>query len=156
MLLMIDRFERFSVILSEISRHWHRITTEEMEKHGLKGAHSIYLTTMARFPEGMTAPQLCELCCKDKSDVSRMMHILEKKGLVIKEGGHQNRYNGAVRLTDEGKRVAEFVRRRACLAVAISGSSLTDEARAILYQTLETISENLRNISKNGLPDEEQ
>ena len=60
---MIDRFERFSVMISEISRYWHKITTTEMEKYGLKGAHSIYLTTMARFPEGITAAQLCELCC---------------------------------------------------------------------------------------------
>jgi len=152
---LIDRFERFSVIISEISRHWHRITTDEMEKHGLKGAHSIYLTTMARFPGGMTAPQICEECCKDKSDVSRMMRILEKKGLVVKEGGHQNQYNGMFRLTDEGKGVAEFVRRRASLAVAISGKDLSDESRTILYHALETISENLRNISENGLPTEE-
>jgi len=152
---MIDRFERFSVIISEISRHWRRITSEEMEKHGLKGPHSIYLTTMARFPEGITAPQICELCCKDKSDVSRMMRILEKKGLVVKEGGHQNQYNGMFLLTDEGKNMAEFVKRRASLAVSISGNDLTDESRAILYHALETISENLRHISENGLPNEE-
>ena len=91
---MIDRFERFSVAISELSRYWHKITTAEMEKYGLKGAHSIYLTTMARFPEGITAARLCELCRKDKSDVSRMMGIMEKNGLVVKEGGYQNRYNG--------------------------------------------------------------
>ena len=152
---MIDRFERFSVMISELSRYWHRITTAEMEKYGLKGAHSIYLTTMARFPGGITAAQLCELCCKDKSDVSRMMGIMEKNGLVVKEGGYQNRYNGVFLLTEAGKAAAEYVSRRAALAVAIAGSRLTDETRAVLYNALETIAENLRNISENGLPDEE-
>lgn len=152
---MIDRFERFSVAISELSRYWHKITTAEMEKYGLKGAHSIYLTTMMRFPEGITAAQICELCGKDKSDVSRMMSIMEKNGLVVKEGGYQNRYNGVFRLTEEGKAAAEYVKRRAALAVSIAGRELTDDTRAILYQALESIAENMRNISEDGLPEVE-
>lgn len=152
---MIDRFERFSLVISEISRHWHKISTAEMEKHGLKGAHSVYLTAMRRFPEGMTTAQLCELCGKDKSDVSRMMSIMEEKGLVIKEGVHQNLYRGAYKLTDAGREAADFVYRRASLAVALAGKSLTDEKRAILYEALESIAANLQEISSNGLPTEE-
>lgn len=152
---MIDRFERFSVMISEISRYWHKITTAEMEKYGLKGAHSIYLTTMARFPQGITAAQLCELCCKDKSDVSRMMGIMEKNGLVVKEGGHQNRYNGVFLLTEEGRTAAEYVQQRVALAVSIAGKNLTDESRMILYSTLNSICENLKNINENGLPNDE-
>ena len=152
---MIDRFERFAVAISELSRYLHKITSAEMEKHGLKGAHSIYLTTMMRFPEGITAAQICELCSKDKSDVSRMMQIMEKNGLVVKEGGHQNRYNGVFLLTDEGKKAAEFVKRRADLAVSLAGDQLTDDTRALMYDALETIAENLRTISERGLPEEE-
>ena len=121
---MIDRFERFSVMISEISRHWHKVTTAEMEKYGLKGAHSVYLAAMARFPEGISASQLCEMCGKDKSDVSRMMGIMENKGLVVKEGVHQNMYKGVFRLTDEGREAAEYVNRRASLAVALAGREL--------------------------------
>ena len=152
---MSERFERFSVIISELSRYWHKITTVEMEKYGLKGAHSIYLVAMARYPAGMTAAQICEVCCKDKSDVSRMMRIMEKNGLVVKEGGHQNQYNGVFRLTEEGKKAAEYVKKRADLAVSIAGKELTDETRAILYSALETIAGNLREIGENGLPEEE-
>lgn len=152
---MVERFERFSVMISEISRYWHKITSAEMEKYGLKGAHSIYLTTMARFPEGITAAQLCELCCKDKSDVSRMMGIMENNGLVVKEGGHQNRYNGVFLLTEAGKTAAEYVKQRAALAVSIAGKELTAESRANLYSALESICENLKDISENRLPYEE-
>ena len=150
---MIDRFERFSVTISEISRHWHKITADEMEKYGLKGPHSIYLTTMYRYSEGLTATQLCELCSKDKSDVSRMMSIMEKKGLVKKEGVHQNLYKGAFKLTEEGQEAARFVCERASLAVDIAGSELTDEKRAVLYEALELIAGKLREISKDGLPE---
>ena len=152
---MIDRFERFSVVISEISRYWHKITTAEMEKYGLKGAHSVYLTAMMRFPEGVSANQLCDVCCKDKSDVSRMMAIMEQKGLVMKEVVHQNLYKGVFKLTDEGRAAAEFVQRRAELAVAIAGKDLTDETRSALYSALEAISANLRDISENGLPGHE-
>ena len=152
---MIERFERFSVVIAEISRYWHKITTAEMEKYGLKGAHSVYLVTMARFPSGITAAQLCELCCKDKSDVSRMMGIMEKNGLVVKEGGHQNRYKGVFRLTEAGQAAADYVSQRAALAVSLAGNGLTDETRAALYDALERIAGNLRAIDENGLPTEE-
>jgi len=154
---MIDRFERFSLAISEISRYWHKITTAEMEKHGLKGAHSVYLTTMNRFPNGITASQICELCGKDKSDVSRMMSIMERKGLVVKEGTHQNQYRGVFKLTDAGKEAAEFVNRRAKLAVLLAGKDITEEKRVIMYEAIESIAANLQELSLKGLPlDEEE
>lgn len=152
---MVDRFEKFSLAIFEISRHWHKITADEMEKYGLKGPHSIYLVTMYRYPDGITAPQLCELCSKDKSDVSRMMSMLEKKGLVKKEGIHQNLYGGVFKLTKEGIAAAEHVRSRAALAVEIAGRDLTDEKRGIFYEALELIASRLREIRKEGLPQNE-
>lgn len=149
---MVERFERFSLAISEISHYWHKIAAEELEKYGLRGAHATYLTAIYRHEEGLTAPQLCELCGKDKSDVSRMMSILEKKDMVKKEGTHQNRYGGVFKLTEEGKLAAEHVRQRAALAVELAGKNLTDENRAIFYTVLESIVINLREISKQGLP----
>ena len=151
---MVERFERFSYAIFEISRHWHILTTEEMEKYGLKGPHSIYLVVMHRFPDGITAPQLCEYCGKDKSDVSRMMAIMEQKGLVTKESIHQNRYGGTFKLTEEGWKAAEFVCTRAALAVEIAGKDLTEEMRTAMYESLESIANNLRDLSKDGLPNE--
>lgn len=151
---MVERFERFSFAISEVSRYWHKLTAEEMEKYGLKGTHSVYLITMYRYPEGITAPQLCELCGKDKSDVSRMMSIMEKKGLVKKEGIHQKLYGGVFKLTDEGLAAAEHVRKRAGLAVELAGKDLTDEKRAVFYEALESIASNLRDLSKEGLPEQ--
>lgn len=150
---MLDRFERFSFLISEVSRSWHKIASDEMEKYGLKGPHSVYLITMKRYPEGVTAPQLCELCGKDKSDVSRMMSIMEKKGLVKKEGVHQNLYRGVFRLTKDGLEAAEYLGKRVNLAVELAGKELSDENRKIFYDAFEIISNNLRQISKDGLPE---
>lgn len=152
---MVERFERFSFAISEISRYWHKISADEMEKYGLKGSHSVYLLAMLRFPEGITATQICEYCGKDKADVSRMISIMEKKGLVKKEGIHQNLYRGVFKLTDEGRTAAMHVRQRASLAVELGGKDLSDENRAVFYESLESIADNLRSISREGLPENE-
>lgn len=149
---MIERFERFSFVISEISRYWHKITTTEMERYGLKGPHSVYLLALYRNPEGLTAPQICELCGKDKSDVSRMMAILEDKGLVKKEGVNQKLYRGIFKLTEDGYAAAEFVQERASLAVELAGSELSDQTRSTLYEALEIIAANLKTIGRDGLP----
>ena len=56
---MVERFARFSLAISEISRCWHKLAAEEMAAYGLRGAHAIYLTTMYRCGGGVTGPQLC-------------------------------------------------------------------------------------------------
>lgn len=150
---MYQRFERFSVAISEISRHWHKLTGEEMEKYGLKAAHGVYLLTLARYEDGLTAPQICEYCGKDKSDVSRMMRIMEEKGIVIKDGGFQSRYGGTFHLTPQGKEIAEHIRTRASAAVEIAGAELTEQQRDTFYFALESITARMRKMSKEGLPE---
>lgn len=152
---MIDRFERFSMAIFEISRHWHKIAADEMEKYGLKGPHCIYLLTMHQHPEGITASALGELCGRDKADVSRMMSIMEKKGLVTKHGLPQNLYRNILKLTEEGVAAAEHVYQRVCVAVEATGKGLDEARRTFLYEALDLISGNLRRISQDGLPQPE-
>ena len=150
---MIDRFHRFLYCISEISRCWHRIAADEMEQYGLKGPHATYLTTIHRHPEGITAPRISELCGKDKSDVSRTMALMENKGLVVKEGIHQNLYRGVYKLTETGRQAAEQISRRAALAVEMAGRDLSEENRAVFYQALGQITEQLQLLSQQGLPE---
>lgn len=147
---MTERFERFSLAISEISRHWHKLTGQEMENYGLRGPHSVYLLTMYRHPEGLTALELGELCGKDKADVSRTTAAMEKQGLIRKEGSR--RYRDTLTLTEKGEQAAEAIEQRAALAVDIAGRDLPDERREVFYQDLERIAHNLRELSKQGLP----
>ena len=150
---MIDRFDRFSLAISEISRYRHKLAAEELTKYGLKGPHATYLTAMYKYPEGITVPQLCEVCGKDKSDASRMISILEEKGLVTKQVVGGSLYRGKLQLTDEGKLAAEHVSQRASRAVEMAGKDLTDEARAMYYSSLDSITTNLRNLCQEGIPE---
>ncbi len=150
---MVNRFERFSVMITEISRCWHKIATEEMEKYELNGCHAVYLTTLYQYVDGITAAKLSELSGKNKSDVSRMVSIMEKKGLVKRKRVHKNLYRALLSLTEEGRKAAEQVSVRADLAVEYAGRGITDENRKIFYLVLEQISANLQNLCKDGLPD---
>ncbi len=119
---MVERFARFSLAIFEISRCWHRLAAEEMAAYGLRGAHAIYLTAMYRCKDGVTGPRLCELCGRDKSDVSRTIAALQEKGFVTKEGVNQSLYRGILKLTEQGRAAAEQVCERAALAVELARS----------------------------------
>ena len=152
-IFMLDRFAKFSLLISEIDRCWHKLATEEMAKYELNSPHAVYLNTLyGAGADGVTAAQLGELCCKNKADVSRMVAILEKKGLVTKETAGGNVYRAKLLLTEEGKRAAEHVQQRAAVAVELAGSGMTDEEREVFYRCLERITTNLQTLSKEGLP----
>ena len=149
---MLNRFARFSLAISEIDRCWHKLAAEEMAKYDLNSPHAVYLNTLYQYPEGITAAKLSELCCKNKADVSRMVTILERKGLVRKEAVGGNLYRAKLMLTEDGKQAAEHVQGRAALAVELAGSGMTDAERETFYRCLEQITANLQTLSKEGLP----
>ena len=150
---MINRFEKFSFAISEIHRFWHKIAADEMTKLGLKGPHVVYLVALKRFPEGVTSAELSEMCGRDKSDVSRAVAAMEEKGLLKKQGVTQNLYRAKLILTEEGKRAAAHISKRAGKAVEMGGSGLSEAERENFYNALELIASNLGNISKDGLPE---
>ncbi len=153
---MVDRFERFSLAIFEISRCWHKLAAEEMAKYGLKGPHAIYLLTLMEHGAGMTAAQICEVCSRDKAEVSRSVALMEEKGLVKKDAVNQNAYRALLSLTEEGVRAAQHVTRRASVAVELAGGGITAEEREVFYRALESITANLQILSKNGLPQKEE
>lgn len=131
----------------------HKLSIKELTKYGLKGPHATYLTVIYKYPDGITVSQLCEICGKDKSDASRMISILEEKGLVQKQVVDGSLYRGLLVLTDEGKVAAEHVCNRASRAVESAGKDLTDETREVFYKSLESITENLCFLTKEGIPE---
>lgn len=151
---MIDRFERFSFAISEISRCWHRIAGDVMGQHGLKGPYAVYFTALYRYPEGITAAQLGEVCSRDKADVSRAMQQMEAKGLIEKENGDKKAYRALLKLTPAGTELARMINQKAILAVETASKGLAPEKRAVFYEALELITTNLQKLSRTGLPED--
>lgn len=149
---MLNRFEQFTSAISALCRDVQKIERDEMEKQGLRGAFAQYLLAISRYPEGITASALCEVCDKDKAAVSRIIGEMESKGLLQKINDGTSQYRARISLTPAGEEAAAFVRERASAAVELAGSGLSDEDRKAFYKTLELISENLQEICEKGIP----
>ncbi len=144
---MITRFERFTLILFEIMKYWNKIASEIMKDEQLKGTHALYIITLYRFPEGLSAARLTDICQKDKAEISRSLATLEAKDFVCKDG----HYNAKVQLTKSGEALARHLNEIANTAVQQASQSLSKEEREIMYKCLSSIAENLRTISKEDL-----
>lgn len=142
----MDRFETFSLALFNMSRYWNRLAAEEMEKYGLKGAHAFYLVTVLRYNGEITASQLCDLCGKDKADVSRGVSRLEAIGMLQRVGS--NPYRAKLQLTEQGIAAAQAVRETAQTIVDRVGGDLTEENRAVFYEVLASVTANLEKLCK--------
>ena len=81
---MISKYEIFSTVVSSLYHDIQRIERLEMAKYGLKGPHAQCLVIMDRYPEGITAARLCEICERDKAAVSRTVAELEEAGLLTR------------------------------------------------------------------------
>ena len=148
---MVDRFERFSFSIFEISRFWHKIAAEEMEKYGLKGPCAMYLSVLHKNPQGLTAARLSDLCGRDKADVSRAISAMEAKGLLQRDS---KPYRALLQLTELGNEAAKTVCRRVAVAVEHASRGYTAKQRETFYAVLQTVTQNLADLSKSGLPNE--
>lgn len=152
---MLERFEQFTAAISALYRDVQKIERDEMEKHGLRGAFAQYLFAISRYPEGITAAALCDVCDKDKAAVSRIVTEMEARGLVEREKDGVSQYRAKLRLTPAGEEAADFVRKRASAAVELAGKDLSDEERKVFYSALGRICSSLQQISQTGIPDSE-
>ena len=96
----------------------------------------------------LTAANLCELCGRDKADVSRSVSAMESMGLLRRTG--DNPYRARLKLTDNGRAAALSIREIAAGIFDRVGGELTPENREIFYKTLATVSFNLEEYCKKG------
>lgn len=150
---MRSKYEQFTASVLCLSRCIQKIQRTEMAKYGLKGAHAQCLITMGHYPEGVTVAQLSRISEKDKAAISRTLSELEKQGLVQKKKDGENAYRAPVLLTEAGREASARVEQLAQMAVEQAGVGLTEERRAVFYETLELIAGNLMRISRDGLED---
>lgn len=150
---MISKYEIISNSVACISRDIQRLERMEMAKYHLKAPHAQCLLALSRYPDGLIATALCELCEKDKAAISRTVAELEEHGLVRRLERNGTHYRAALVLTAAGWDAATAVSRKAQQAVELAGEGLTDADREIFYRVLAQIAENLHTICKAGLKD---
>ena len=148
---MLGRYELLSLSISSMYHDIQKIERVEMARFGLKGPHAQCLLMLSRYPDGLTASQLCEISDKDKAAISRAISELEEAGMILRQDRNGNRYRAPVKLTAQGILAAQSVAQRAKLAVEQAGMGLEEDQRQIFYQVLSLIAGNLHTICKDGL-----
>lgn len=140
---MLDRFDAFVAGITACYKHIQRIKNLEMTELGLKGTHVMCLFHLHRFPEGLTAARLCQLCDEDKAAVSRTLAELERLGYVRTSPQPGKKYRAPVCLTESGESAARRIDGLIENWVAAGGAGLTVEERQEFYRCLERIASNL-------------
>ena len=148
---MVERFEKFSYLISELSKLLHKLEAEELMELGVKGPYAIYILALAKSKSGISMPNLSKICARDKADVSRAVAALIEKGLAKKLDTEQMKYRAPVILTEKGFLVAERISDKARRAVEIASEGISDADRKTFYDTLETICSNMTRMSILGV-----
>ncbi len=145
---MEERFENFTLLITQIGRYIRRIKTEAMAEFDLKSTHLSCIYYLYK-KGALTATELCEMCDEDKASISRSMVYLEKNGYIVCDTKAKKRYKSQVELTDKGKRVGEALSVKIDMVLDVTSQGISDEERAIMYRALTLISNNLREICED-------
>ena len=146
---MINRFERFTTLITKIKRSIRSITKINMKEYGLTGNHVsvLYHLYLCDF---LTSKELTEKCDEDKATISRTITFLEEKDFINCKSKTKKRYNSPFFLTDKGKVVGKIVTEKVDGILSELSGCLTVEERIKFYKQLSHISKKLENLSNNS------
>lgn len=137
---MEKTFEHFTVTIMKLNKLVQRIKVYEMEAYGLKAIHVMCGYYLNEHEEGLTATELARYTLEDKAAISRALLQLKQKGYVAYD---KKTYNAKIKLTDEGRRLAEIIRQKADKAVEAGSARFSEEERILFYKTLTDTAEKL-------------
>ena len=142
----MDRYETFTILISKIVRNVRKIKALEMEEFDLKSPHVSCLYYLFKSENGLMAKEICDICEEDKAAVSRSLDYLEKQGYIICESKTEKRYNSLITLTEKGRKIGEIVAKKVDVAVQKASEGFSEEKRAVFYEYLTAVSDNLQKI----------
>lgn len=140
---MEERFHTFTTLIANINRCIHKIKTEEMAEFDLKSSHVSCLYYLYK-ADSLTAKELCDVCREDKANISRSIKYLETNGFLVCSSKTEKRYQGPIGLTELGQRVGELIVQKVDAILDKISEGVSEEHRAIMYQSLAIISGNLQ------------
>lgn len=142
---MKERFKTFTVLIMEINRYIHKIKTEEMSEFDLKSPHVSCLYYLYKAGE-LTAKELCDISKEDKASVSRSIEYLETNGFISCNSTTKKRYKAILTLTEKGREIGAALAKKIDAILEQASVGLSEENRAVMYETLSLIHDNLENI----------
>ncbi|MBO5683196.1 MAG: hypothetical protein J6S10_04365 [Clostridia bacterium] len=142
-----DRFLLFSSCLSEAQKSIARIKQKKMEHYGLASAHAICICQLEEHADGLTKTELSQICMVDKSQISRVISDVVKKGYVA-VSATSSRYRKKYFLTEYGRKIAGEIRKTILDINSFVSMDIPQEDIDKFYATFNIICENLSKAEK--------
>ena len=139
---MNERFERFTVLITKISRNIRKIKNKEMADYDLRSPHVSCLYYLY-VSESLTATDLCERCEEDKATISRSIDFLEKNGYLVCQSAKAKRYKAPLVLTEKGEAAGKRIADKVKGVLDEIGDEMTADERENFYKCLSVISDSL-------------
>lgn len=146
---MEQRYQTFTGIILNISRCIQKIKNVEMAPLGLKGKQVQCIYTLDQLKDGASLTKLCEVNDEDKGAMSRTVKELIEKKLVRVEENENQKYRNPIKLTEAGKKVAQFITDKINHVLEVVSNGVSSAEREIFYKALKQISMNLDSICLN-------
>lgn len=146
---MEQRYQTFTGIILNISRCIQKIKNVEMAPLGLKGKQVQCIYTLDQLKNGASLTKLCEVNDEDKGAMSRIVKELTEKKLVCIEENENQKYRNPIKLTEAGKKIAQFIVEKINYVLNVVSKGISDTEREIFYKTLIQISHHLDTICLN-------
>lgn len=133
------RLENFLSDIKGCNQYVFKIKDGVMSSLKLKPIHSICLFYL-HIKGDMTSKELVKLTLEDKAAISKAIKKLEDEKIVI----YDSKYNGLIKLTLEGKKIAENVYNEFTKALKEARKGISDEEAKIFADTLKKLHNNLK------------
>ncbi len=112
---------------------WREITSFYKDVYGNDiTPQNVYLLQLCRLKKGITIKQLSEGLGLDSSAVSTLVARMEKKGLILRTHGVEDRRTVLVELTHEGHELKEDMNAKSDLLASSMSINITEEESKVL------------------------
>ena len=142
---MEERFQEFTVLVSNLNRCIYRLKTEEMAEHNLKSSHLSCIYYIYKYGS-LTAKQLCELCREDKANISRALKYLEENSYLTVNTKSNKKFQRYIELTYTGYKIGKDISLRVNEILNYVNQGLSPEHLKIMYQGLNIINDRLNEL----------
>ena len=143
-----ERFFRFSIAMEAIIKKLQKFKNSRVSSYGLHSMHVMFLCSLYRSENGMTAGELAQSCGVDKAFISRTAGDLRKKGYVDFTEGEGRQYKKRMVLTSDGLEVMKKITHIVEETVDRATEGISPEQFEIFYNVMEKLDGNLSSIAE--------
>ena len=138
------RFEKFTLLIDGIHKSIHNLKITIAPHLGVKGVHVLWVWELLKNPDGLTAAELAMRSMVNRSLVSREIEALTEGGYVVLALDGGNKYNGKLRLTEKGRKLAESIGGEVMRIQNAVDEGIDKEELDTFYKTLEKLNSNFK------------